>query len=246
VAGDAFCFDGSDERFQPVKKVSGTERSGNPVSQKTEVRLSQHFLPPNHLGKIFPAITHDAVPGSLLTSPENWTLWAKGFLFSEATKDGVAVHRAPLESGVDPWLHLELSIPDRAVGSQRSGTTTPSDVPVHSRRVAVGYGDGTVMVFEPLTGRPLAHWRPHTERVRELVWSASGEQLATYGAANCGSLELNDCVMATRFPAGKPMSVPLWRSDKFDLSPSLGWMNETQLLLDDSHSTAFTVNAPER
>jgi len=132
----------------------------------------------------------------------------------------------------------------RFVRTGSSQSTMSVALSPNGHRIGVGYDDGTVMVFDTVTGRALAQWKPHTDSVYQMAWSPTSQELATYGKAACGGLSQTYCVIASRFPDKGPVSAAVWRLDRIDTSMSLGWMGAGRLLLEDN-ADVFTVKMPQ-
>lgn len=147
------------------------------------------------------------------------------------------------------WLEDAAVQADRPLGARlvrpdAGGHTQATAITPDGRRAAVGYADGTVIVFEALSGKRLAEWRPHTDAVYDLAWSPDGSALATYGKGACGGLSNPYCVMVTNFSGGTPSTKAAWRHDGIDTSTTLEWVGRDRLLLDDDKSSVFTIKAP--
>lgn len=77
-----------------------------------------------------------------------------------------------------------------------------------------------------------------------MAWSPDGHSPATYGQGPCGALGGAYCARVTRFPVAGPVSQTAWRFDGIDITPTLEWVGDKRLLLDDDRQTAFTVRVP--
>ncbi|MFC4456628.1 WD40 repeat domain-containing protein [Deinococcus sonorensis] len=110
-------------------------------------------------------------------------------------------------------------------------------------RVAVGYGDGAVVVFDARTARPVAKATPLSDHVSHLSWSPDSTSLATYGEGPCGKMANSDCVRVTHFLPAGPMTRTVWWFDGSAISVTLEWVGNDRMLLDDE-MTAFTVRIP--
>ncbi len=131
----------------------------------------------------------------------------------------------------------------RSEGKQNQAVASAAISP-DGQRVAAGYGDGAVVLYEPLTGRVLTTVQPHSDSVRAMVWSPDSRQLATSGSSrSCGVVGGGTCVRVTSFSDASTEIHTAWQFEDLRGSPSLSWLGNGRLLLEDGVA-AFSVRVP--
>ncbi|GGK11628.1 hypothetical protein GCM10008955_01070 [Deinococcus malanensis] len=106
------------------------------------------------------------------------------------------------------------------------------------RQVAGGLGNGTVMVWDVLTGKVRWKFRPHGGLVRALSWNDSGDALASSAFGGCGLLR-SECVVVTRLSGASPKSRVVWHH-RFNAVSDPIWLKRSALMLTET-SAVFTV-----
>ncbi|MDL2343499.1 WD40 repeat domain-containing protein [Deinococcus sp. MIMF12] len=119
--------------------------------------------------------------------------------------------------------------PERfTLGSGEEGPYSLALTPDGSR-VAAGWKEGTLTVWDGATGREVWRARPHRGLVRALAWNPAGTALASAAFHGCGGWR-SECVVVTRAAPDGPHSRVVW-SRRYNVPDTVQWLGPDRLLL---------------